>query len=102
MERYMLAKQYANSVTDDFEFARAAPTIPYNPHDTGDIELRTANQSRYWTQGMTAGIAEAAAQALIAREAQQPVRVMRFGEFANSILLMSLGSSRLSPHSDTW
>lgn len=79
--RYVLAKQFAWSLTDHFDLAAVEPAIAYTPHDTGDDAVRWNDQPRYWTQGLTSvGAVDAAAQALIIRDGPHP-RLLRFGEF---------------------
>jgi hypothetical protein len=79
-QQYLLAKQFARSLTDDFDLAAVEPAIAYTPHDEGDDAVRRTDQSRLWTQGVTVGRIDAAAQALINRDGPNP-RLLRFAEF---------------------
>lgn len=79
-QQYLLAKQFALTLTDSWDLAAVQPVIVYTPHDTGDDAVRRANQSRYWTQGVSVGGLDSAAQALVNRDDARP-RLLRFGEF---------------------
>lgn len=79
---YVLARQAARVISDDFELARAAlPELSYQPHTPTAEALRTFNPATYWQQGVPRGILDSAIQTLLVKEDDGSRRVMSFLEF---------------------
>jgi hypothetical protein len=79
--QYNLAKLISWSFTDDFEFARYEPDLPYNPNVPNWNQLRVKNPEQYWRQGIPVGRLDIAAEGLLIREGSGPLRLKSFGEF---------------------
>ena len=69
------------SYTDDFEFARCEPELPYDTQVVEWQKLRKAEPRRYWRQGLAYGRLDTAVESLIVAEDSEPPRCMSFGEF---------------------
>jgi hypothetical protein len=91
---YKLAKQIYISYTDDFEFARGNPPIPYNPNHKDWQVLREKDPRSYWRQGLPMGLLDKSIEFLIEKGANDKERVISYGEFEKKI--GNLGNDKIS------
>ena len=82
--QYALMKRLYNSFTDDFDLARMAPAIDYNPNVGRAQNHSTEHSSKYYRQGLTIGHLDNIVDALIIQEPGSPARCMNFGEFESA------------------
>jgi hypothetical protein len=87
---YALAKRLLITFTDDFEFARSDPALPYDSHfqlnkDERREDLLRNHPQIYRRQGVVLGEIESAAESFITTPTDSmPARVMSFGEVERS------------------
>lgn len=79
--QYYLAKQLYFAFTDDFEFARLEPKIPYNPNVNDWSRKRDLNPSQFWRQGFPIGLLDIAVDSMLISESENNLRLKNFGEF---------------------
>ena len=93
-----LAKALLISYTDAYDFAQIGvgevKPVPYGPDHTDWRQRRLDDPAQYWRQGLTIGIVERAAEALIVRTAGVPPRLATWGEFENGYYDKSSAISR--------
>ncbi len=63
--RYLLLKLYGRSFTDDFDFAKLAPGLVYDPTSNIPKKLREENPTSYRRQGLVVGDLENVAALLV-------------------------------------
>jgi hypothetical protein len=79
--QYLLAKRLFISFTDDFEFARAEPTIEYDPNAEVPPKVENTNPEKYMRQAMFIGSLESLVDRFIVSESDGSQRCMTYGEF---------------------
>lgn len=79
--QYLLAKRLFISFTDDFEFARAEPTIEYDPNADVPAQIANKNPRKYMRQAMFIGSLESLVDSFITRESEGSQRCVTYGEF---------------------
>jgi hypothetical protein len=79
--QYILAKYLNWPFTSDFDLAKAAPTLLYDPFVVDWQRKRTREPATYWRQGMALGTQEKLVEALFISSPNEPLRVMSFGQF---------------------
>jgi hypothetical protein len=82
---YTLARAAARVLGDDFDLAKAQPSLGYDPHNVEAEERMSSQPHIYRQQGVPRGILENAIEALIVREADGASRVMSFLEFEREL-----------------
>ena len=78
---YLLMKLYSRSFTDDFDFARVVPKLPYDPNNDNWRNLAKGEPAVYVRQALLVGDLENIADSLLCKDDQEPLRPMFFGEF---------------------
>lgn len=82
---YKLIKQAYIAFTDDFELARMAQPIVYEPDYKNNKINREQNQATYWKQGLPIGILEKTIEFLIESDSAGKERVISYGRFEKKI-----------------
>ena len=68
-------------LSDDFEFARLEPALPYDPFVPNWSEARRVEPQRHWRQGVAIRRVDNSVEALIISDADSKERLMGFGQF---------------------
>jgi hypothetical protein len=97
--QYLLAKQLAIIFTDDFDFARFEPEIPYEPLVDNWRTMRARQPQRYWRQGIPVGSVDRAIEALVVSDNEIP-RCVSFGEFDDAYQNAKTKTGQIFGHID--
>lgn len=79
--KYLLAKIYYFSFTEDFPLAAIEPALAYNPFVDNWHTKRAEDPKKYWRQGTNIGWVDIAVDSLLATDGAGNRYVMSFGEF---------------------
>jgi hypothetical protein len=99
--KYSLAKAYSWAFTDDYDFARLEPVLPYRPdlaHGLAKAELR---EPKHYKQGLYVGAVQNFVDTMIVADGERQ-RIVTFGEFQNllqgdNLLVDLIGSQQEVP-----
>lgn len=80
LSHYTIARCIYISYSDDFDFAKAYPSLDYSPNCLEWERKRNTDPAVYWRQGLPVGRLDSALESMIVQN-DECQRIMSFGEF---------------------